>query len=129
LGGAMAGLAASAIPAAITAVTASVAAFGAQAIAAGAAAIATLAAAAPFILVGAAIAAVIGIIILGVTHIKQIGEAFAAMQVVVRAAVENVLGMLAHVPGPVGAMASSVLAGMKAADDATKMHTLSMQVA
>jgi len=72
LGGAMLGFAASAVPAAITAITASVSAFWAQATAAGAAAIATIAAAAPFILVGAAIGAVIAIIILAVTHWRQI---------------------------------------------------------
>ena len=71
LGSAMLGMAASAIPAAITAVMASVTAFGAQIIAAGAAAIATLAAAAPFIAVGAAIGAVIGVIILLGAHWKQ----------------------------------------------------------
>lgn len=129
LGGALAGLAASAIPSAIVAITASVTAFGAQAIAAGAAAIATIAAAAPFILVGVAIAGVIGIIILIVTHLKQLGQWFDNLKQIARNAVEGILSLLSHVPGPIGAMASSVLASMKAQDDAVKAHTLSMKVA
>ncbi|MDE1904953.1 MAG: phage tail tape measure protein [Rhodospirillales bacterium] len=129
LGGAMLGFAASAIPAAVTAIASSVVAFGAQAVAAGAAAVATIAAAAPFILVGIAIAGVIGIIILIVTHIKEIGQWFDKLKIIIRSAVENILGMLSHIPGPIGAMASSVLAGMKSADDATQVHTLAMKVA
>lgn len=59
LAGAMLGYAASAIPAAVVAIGTSVVAFGAQAVAAGAAAVAVIAATWPFILVGAAIAAVV----------------------------------------------------------------------
>lgn len=76
LAGALLGLAASAIPAAITSVVASITAFYAQAVAATTAAVATLAAAAPFILIGAAIAAVVAIVILAVTHWQQITAAF-----------------------------------------------------
>lgn len=85
LAGAFAGMAASAIPAAVTAITASVVAFGAQTVAAGAAAIATLAAALPFILVGAAIAAVIGIIILLVTHWKDLMSWFNKLGFIIEA--------------------------------------------
>lgn len=77
LAGAMAGMAASAIPDLVTSLIASVTAFGAQTVAAAAAAIATMAAMLPFILIGAAIGIVIGIIILAVTHWKQITTALS----------------------------------------------------
>ncbi len=72
LAGAMLGMAASAIPALVASIIASVTAFGAQTVAAIAATAATLAAMAPFLLVGAAIGLLVGIIILAVTHWQQI---------------------------------------------------------
>lgn len=76
LGGAMLGMAATAIPAAVTGIIGSVAAFGAQTIAAGAAAIAVIAATWPFILIGAAIAIVIAIIIALVSHWSAVEKFF-----------------------------------------------------
>lgn len=72
LTGALLGMAASAIPAAVTGLIASVTAFWAQAAAATAAAIATMAALLPFILIGAAIGAVVFGIIMLVSHWKQV---------------------------------------------------------
>ena len=74
LGGAISGFLLKQLVLAIPSIWASVTAFAAQAGAAIAAAGAMLVAAAPFILIGAAIGAVIGIIILLVTHWKQVTE-------------------------------------------------------
>lgn len=117
LGGAMLGLAASAIPAAVAGVIASVTAFGAQAVAAGAAAIATLAAVAPFLLVGAAIGLVIGIVILAVTHWAQITTAlghFKDMLGVVAGAIGSFVG---GVLGWFGNLFGSLLGGIGSLKD------------
>ncbi len=101
LAGAFAGLGVSILVGAIPGIWASVVAFGAQAIAAGAAAIATLAAAAPFILIGAAIAAVIGIIILLVTHWKQVSAFLETVWKATVAGVEAGLRWLGNLFGSI----------------------------
>lgn len=91
LGGAMLGFAASAIPAAVAGIMASVVAFGAQAIAAGAAAVAVIAATWPFILVGAAIAAVVVGIYMLITHWSQVQAFFGKVGQIVGQTVQNIL--------------------------------------
>lgn len=110
LSGALLGFAASAIPAAVAGILASVTAFGAQAIAAGAAAVATLAAVWPFLAVGAAIALVVGGILLLVQHWSQvqaffgnvaraIGGFFSGLGTLVHTAVGAALGLIGNLLG------------------------------
>ena len=101
LAGALTGLGVAAIVSAVPGIIASVAAFGAQAIAAGAAAVAVVAATWPFILIGAAIAAVIGIIILLVTHWKQVTEFLKNVWNIVVKDVGEKLGQLGELFGSV----------------------------
>ncbi len=77
-------------------------AFGAWAVSAGAAALATLAAAAPFIAVGLAIAGVIAIIVLLVSHGDQVKAFLGGIK-------DAVLGFLGGVLGAIGGFIGSVL--------------------